>query len=223
MKILKGISLSDGQVLGKVCLFNEDILEAVREYDIPTDNIDKEKERFRQAALMTKQELLTSHDSVFKSLGNIAAEIFAAHILMLEDKSFSGKIEAIIEKDLVNAESAIIRTMKDFEGRFKISDNEYLRERAQDISEIARRLTKNLGVTHTGFVCTNCHDLPGVVAARELSATLVAGIIDKNVAAIITEKGSAHRMERYLRVHSGYLLFIILKLSSPMFRVEQRF
>jgi phosphotransferase system enzyme I (PtsI) len=174
-----------------VCLHNEDVLESVSRVDIAEDGVAEEKKRLIGAIERTKEELRRSYDAIAKSLGAMEAEVFNAHILILEDFPFINQIEETIERELVNAEYALLHTAKSYEQRFSSLPSDYFRERTQDIDDITRRLLKNMGVQHTGFMCVCPVGQPVVIVANELTPSLIAALGGKEVAGIVTEKGSA--------------------------------
>lgn len=189
-KILKGTVLTEGVVLGNACLYEEDVLEAAPRLTIPEEEVEEEKRRLLKAIENTKKELHKVYNKIIKSMSEMEAEIFNAHIMILEDSSFIGHIEKCISDKLVNAESAILQTVKSYEKRFNSLPNDYLRERIQDINDIARRLIKNLGIKHTGFMCSCPKDKSAILVSYNLTPSLIAGLENKQVAGIVTEKGS---------------------------------
>ena len=132
-KRLRGAVLAEGIAIGRVCLHNEDVLESVSRIDIAQDRIEGEKKRLIGAIEKTKEELRKSYDAIVKSLGAMEAEVFNAHILILEDFPFINQIEETIEQELVNAEYALLQTAKSYEQRFRALPSDYFRERTQDM------------------------------------------------------------------------------------------
>lgn len=189
-KILKGIAITEGVALGSTCLYKEDLLESAIRRNIPKDKVEEEQERLLKAIEDTKKELHKIYDRIARSLSAMEAEIFNAHIMILEDFSFIKGMEEYISDDLVNAESAILQNVELYEKKFKMLPDDYFRERIQDINDIARRLLKNLGVKHTGFMCSFPAGKHAVVVADDLTPSLITGLGDKPVAGIVTERGS---------------------------------
>ena len=188
---LKGTVLAEGIAIGKVCLHNEDVLESVSKREIPADRVGEEKKRLIRAIEKTKEELRISYDGIARSLGAMEAEVFNAHILILEDFPFINQIEETIERELINAEYALLQTAKSYEQRFRLLPTDYFRERTQDIDDITRRLLKNMGVQHTGFMCVCPVGQPVIVVANDLMPSLITALGDREVAGIAVEGGSA--------------------------------
>ncbi|MDI6794854.1 MAG: phosphoenolpyruvate-utilizing N-terminal domain-containing protein [bacterium] len=188
--MLKGIAITEGVALGSACLYKEDLLESAIRRNIPKDKVEEEQERLLKAIEDTKKELHKIYDRIARSLSAMEAEIFNAHIMILEDFSFIKGMEKYISDDMVNAESAILKNAELYEEKFKMLPDDYFRERIQDINDIARRLLKNLGVKHTGFMCSFPEAKPAIVVADDLTPSLITGLGDKPVTGIVTERGS---------------------------------
>jgi len=188
--ILKGDVLNDGIAYGKVCLFQEDLIEASPKYKISQLAIIKEKARLKSAMEETKSELKESYKRVSKFISKAEAEVFNAHILMVEDPSFLEKISGYIENELINAEFAVQKTLYNYEQRFQSIANDYIKERGQDIREIGKKIIRNMGMKHEQFMCSNCHAKSSIIAAKFLSPSLIAGLYNKNVSGIIAQEGS---------------------------------
>lgn len=190
MKRLKGTIIAQGITLGRACLYQEDLLEAAPRLSILEDKVEEERKRLLKAVTKTIEDLRKVYEQVSRSLSAMEAEIFNAHIMILSDSSFIKKIEKYIFEEKVNAEAAILKSIKLYEKQFKMLPDDYLRERIQDINDIARRLLRNLGVEHKGFMCACPKDEQVVVVADDLTPSLITGLDHKPVAAIVTERGS---------------------------------
>ena len=189
--ILQGIVLTEGVVLGKTCLYREDVLQASPRHNIDAEDVPDEMERFHKGIAATKEDLEDTYNKVIKKLGPLEAEIFTAHILILEDKAFNGQISAFIKNDLINTEYAIIKTIEFFEEKFKALPEDYFRERIQDIRDLSKRLIINLGMKHSGFLCSyDCGHVSPVISSEFITPSLISGLETKNVSAILAEKGS---------------------------------
>lgn len=189
MKILKGEPLAKGFAGGNVCLYQEDMLAAAPKYNISAGGAANEIKRLREGIEKTKKELKGIHARVSKSLSATEAEIFYAHIIILEDFTFIKQMEDFISRGNINAEWAIVSTVEDYKKSFGELPGDYIRERADDLNDIAKRIISNLGYRHTGFTCSGCRASSAVVASERLTTSLISQLGDKP-AGIIIEKGS---------------------------------
>jgi phosphotransferase system enzyme I (PtsI) len=189
--ILKGEALSEGVAYGVTCLYKEDIFDVVPRRSIEADEVAPEQERYAQAIASTRADLQKDRNTVASTISKLEADIFNAHILILEDPSFTEEIKNVIALERINAEYAILKVVQSYEEKFKALPNEYFRERIQDVNDIARRLVRNLGVKHSAPLCATClAGKPGIMAAQLLSASFIAGLYDRAVSGIAAEVGS---------------------------------
>ena len=140
---IHGIGVSSGIAIGRAHLVSNALLEVVH-YQLPKHLIDEEISRFNDAIKTVKQDLETIRGSLSK---NAPAEISAfikTHLMMLADKSLSEIPKEIIRKEQCNAEWAIKQQMDDIVEKFDAIEDEYLRERKQDVVQVVERVIKVL-------------------------------------------------------------------------------
>ena len=140
---IHGIGVSSGIAIGRAHLVSNALLEVVH-YQLPKHLIDDEIARFQDAIETVKQDLETIRGSLSK---NAPAEISAfinTHLMMLADKSLSEIPKEIIRKEQCNAEWAIKQQMDDIVEQFDAIEDEYLRERKQDVVQVVERVIKVL-------------------------------------------------------------------------------
>ncbi len=140
---IHGIGVSSGIAIGHAHLVSNALLEVVH-YQLPKHLIDDEITRFIAAINTVKKDLETIRASLSK---NAPAEISAfinTHLIMLADKSLSEIPKDIIRKEQCNAEWAIKQQMDDIVEQFEAIEDEYLRERKQDVVQIVERVIKVL-------------------------------------------------------------------------------
>ncbi|MBI5209769.1 MAG: phosphoenolpyruvate--protein phosphotransferase [Elusimicrobia bacterium] len=190
MLIIKGTVLTEGMALGGACLYREDIFAAAPKRTLEEDEVPAEKARLATALEGTRRDLQHAYDKAAKQLSETEAGIFRVHIMILEDPSFVEPMLKRVAESLVNAESAVVLSLAEYEKQFQRLPNDYLRERIQDLNDIASRILRRLGLAHAGFRCHCAHKAPVVLVADTLSASLIAGLGDKPLAGIVSESGS---------------------------------
>lgn len=102
---------------------------------------------FREAVSRTALQLEELQERVEHKLSDAASLIFAAHLMILKDKAFIDKIVRRIESG-VNPPVAVAEVSGQFVQTFLAGDNAYMREKVNDIEDLAIRLLNNL--THAG-------------------------------------------------------------------------
>jgi len=100
-------------------------------------------EDFRKAVAATENQLEELQEQVEQKLSDAASLIFAAHLMILKDKEFVGRITRRIE-DGVNAPAAVASVATDYMQTLLAGNNAYMREKVNDIEDLAVRLINNL-------------------------------------------------------------------------------
>ncbi len=113
------------------------------------------------------------------------ANIFDAHLLILEDKSLRTKIEDIIGQEKINAEWAVKIVTDEYIAAYKTISDEYLRERYTDLEDVAERLLTALGGGKSAFKL----EKNSIIVAREVKPTTLIELAESQPLAIITENG----------------------------------
>jgi len=141
MKKINGIAASTGIAIAKAYQLTSPDLSFEK---VQIDNPDTEIERLNQALEVSKQELDKIRVHTEKEIDAEHAEIFSAHILVLDDPELVNPIKDKITSEKVNAESALHETADMFISMFENMDNDYMRERAADIRDVTTRVMAHL-------------------------------------------------------------------------------
>lgn len=180
---MNGIGVSNGIGIGKIYI-KEELPEITKK---TIDSSSEEVERFNQSILTVEKELEQLYEEKKVSLGPKEAEIFKAHLMIIQDPELINKVIKTIEEKEVNAEYALKLVVDEYVAIFENMDNEYLRERALDIKDIGRRITKHLLTIES----KNLSDLKKgtIIVAKDLTPSDTAGLIKENIEGIVTEDG----------------------------------
>lgn len=171
---LRGIGVSPGIAQGKVHL-TERIIFTSRKETISPDQIEKELERLDRSVKRTKTQLVEIKSGLEKKIGTEHAFIFEAHLMILEDKALMNGVKSIIEQESVRAEWAISQTHDKYTKIFETIEDEYIRERQTDVSDVLSKIYTNLAPTVSkaqeidGEKILVAHDLLPSEAATSLS------------------------------------------------------
>ena len=138
---IKGIAASSGIAIGKAYRLVEPDLSFQK---TTVDDSEKEISRFRDSLKLAKTQLEAIRDHAREALGPDKAEIFEAHLLILNDPEIVTPIEEKIKNEKLNAEAALQETTDNFISIFEQMDNEYMRERAADIRDVRKRILAGL-------------------------------------------------------------------------------
>lgn len=184
---LQGIAASRGIAYGQVFLYLQSELEIPR-YTVEPDKRAAEVARFEQALLVTRQQISQVQELVTKNLGEAEALIFDAHQMVLEDQALIGETIRDFQKSGLNIETCFNAVAQRYIQAFAEIDDEYLRERAADIKDVAKRVLHVL----LGQSALSLSDLveKRIIVAHDISPSEAAGIDRSAALGIVTDAGS---------------------------------
>ncbi|MFI3209865.1 MAG: phosphoenolpyruvate--protein phosphotransferase [Peptostreptococcaceae bacterium] len=181
---IKGIGASPGIALGKALVVKE--TELVIEKKVVTDT-SLEITKLEDAVKVSKEELIKVKEKALVELGEHEAQIFEAHLLVLEDPELLDSTKAKINDDKVNAEFALNEVKEMFVSIFESMDNEYMRERAADIKDVTNRILRHiLGVKVVDLANL---DEEVILIAHDLTPSDTATMNKKMVLGFLTDIG----------------------------------
>ena len=136
-----GIGASPGIALGNVLILkNKALIIEKKEIETPEIEINK----FLEAIETSKKDLEKVRDKTLTELGQEEADIFEAHLMILEDPELIVNTISQIEKDNVNVEFAFDQIINQYIEIFESMDNDYMKERAADIKDVSARVLRNI-------------------------------------------------------------------------------
>lgn len=201
--VLQGIAASPGVAHGQAFVFLQ------KELEIPIYKVEEyaqggEIQRFEDAIMRTRTQISDVRHEVADKLGEAEAQIFDAHLLVLEDRAL---IEETIQehyKSEYNIEYCFHSVSKRYLEAFKHIDDEYIKERVTDIRDVTKRLLNNL----LGHCSSTIGQLTRerILVSEDLSPSDTAALDRKKVLGILMDSGSrtshAVIMARTLQVPS---------------------
>ena len=137
----KGTGASPGIALGKALVIEHSELVIEKK---TIENIDEEIQKLESVVKVSKEELTKVKEKALAELGEHEAEIFEAHLLVLEDPELIGSAISKIRDEKVNADYALNEIKEMFVAMFESMDNEYMRERAADIKDVTNRVLRHI-------------------------------------------------------------------------------
>ena len=184
---LHGIGVSNGIAIGKAHLISNALLEVVQ-YDIDIKNIPHEVKRFEDAIAAVRIELNKIKSQLpADSPGELSAFI-DTHIMILNDKSLSVLPKSIIENEKCNAEWAIKKQMDSVVNQFDQIEDQYLRERKQDVIQVVERVIKIL-LGHSNQIAVKNKEKLTILVAHDISPADALHFKNHKYAAFITDGG----------------------------------
>jgi phosphotransferase system enzyme I (PtsI) len=186
---LTGIAVSPGVAVGRAVILMLRT-EAIR-FPIPPERVVREVAALHAARDQSRHQLQDIRDRVQKARGVELAAIFDAQLLMLDDALFVGRAEEIIRSERVNAAWAVHRAYEELGSVFASVEDPYLRERENDVADVAGRLRMNLrhGARGARDLLSEL-DGPSVLIADELTASLAAQLDWNRIQGFALDAGS---------------------------------
>jgi phosphotransferase system enzyme I (PtsI) len=140
MERLTGIPASLGFISGKALLFIESAFPEIPRISILPEQAPDEIGRLDRAISAAAAELSLIHERAVQEMSKEQADIFAAHLLMLNDSVFRDELLERFRKSAVNMESVVWDAAREMMQKMMASPDPLFRERAVDINDVAKRV-----------------------------------------------------------------------------------
>lgn len=186
MKYFTGIQASPGIAIGTVYRYDPEEYLVDQRRVSPRD-IPAEEARLRDAIAAVAEDFAATRAHVEAVLGKEHAQIFDAHLLILQDAALLDPTLARIRNEAYNAEYAFWTTFQDLRRQFEAIQDEYLRERGADLLSIEKRVLAKL----CNWEKAGLDRLPhkAIVVARDLMPDDMAHLQPDTVSGLVTEVG----------------------------------
>jgi len=184
-RVFKGIGASPGVAMGKVCI-HADIFSHVPVLPIGDHQIGDEIRRVQKAVEDIEKAIRNDQETIRNKIGPKEAEIFSAHLSIIEDSHFLAEIFERIATEKIQAEAAVLFQIRKYEEVFSKIGNPYLKDRILDIRDIGTRLLESL----MGPLVFDCpFQEPVIIAGLELTPKDTLRLKRDRVLAFLTEMG----------------------------------
>src|SRR5919202_6638075 len=179
---MKGVAASEGIAVGCALLYA--IEEAVD--GAPASDPDTEIARFHSALEQAAESLRQVRAHAAQQIGEAEAQVFDAHLLMLQDPMLTGSVEQTIRSG-ASASMAVQHAVDEIATMFAALPDEYFRAREADVRDVGQRLRRVLD----GGPRVSLADLqePVVVIAHDLSPSDTATLRRDMVLGFATDGG----------------------------------
>lgn len=185
-KELRGISASPGIAIGPIYI--HDPGDFWIDYgQIDESRVTGEVERFKKAVAEVSSDLEAVRVQVEEKLGKDHAQIFEAHLMMVDDDSLVKPTIDRIKTYRYHAEYAYRVTVREVERQFDAIQDPYFRSRKSDIQEVEKRVMAKLCQRDESFLDHLTYD--AIVVAQDVQAADMVHIRSRHVLGICTESG----------------------------------
>jgi phosphotransferase system enzyme I (PtsI) len=181
-----GTPVSPGIAFGDVYALDRRRLSVPR-FRVAPEQRPSEVSRFEAAIDVSEFQIRELESSATGSGLPQVGTLLQAHRTILRDDAFFAEVIRRIREDGINAEWAVRTTLREVRKLFEQVDNEYFRERRNDVELVGDRVLRNL----LGSSPDVWSDLPegAVVVASDLSPADTVVLASKKVQGFVTETG----------------------------------
>jgi phosphotransferase system enzyme I (PtsI) len=190
---LHGIPVSRGISIGRAHLLTPAALD-VKHYLVPEEQVEAEVKRLQDAIAGVHRGLQSLWTELPKDAPTELGAFIDVHVLILSDPMISEAPLDIIRSRHYNAEWALVTQIDELSAQFDELEDEYLRERKQDIQQVAERVLKALMGT-----ALNVPPTPGagdehfhpqmIVVAHDISPADMLAFRDRSFVGFVTDVG----------------------------------
>lgn len=194
--VIKGLGLSPGVAVGRVCRFNDSRHSNVEVYKVSADGVEEEVNRAKKAIETAIERVEQLKKETEEKLGLAEGEIFTAHRMILEDPALVEGIVQLIRRESTNAEAGVMYVLDSYEARMRQIAGDYMQDRAGDFMEIKNRLLDNLRNMKPVFQCVDLdHCQRGrhrIVVSTELTPGMTIELDTSHTLGFVTERGGVN-------------------------------
>ena len=185
-KFLHGIAASPGIVMGKAFLVDRSKVRLPQK-KIDGSRVEEEVERFQKAIQQSRKQLREIKERILDPQVRHHAFILDVHLMILDDEMLIRDTVETIRKKKVNAEWALDLTLERLDAAFHAIEDEYLKERRNDLQYVSARIFRNLlGKKHDDITRIKGNV---IVVARDLSPADTLQMNLNHVAGFVTDVG----------------------------------
>ncbi|MBT4274004.1 MAG: phosphoenolpyruvate--protein phosphotransferase [Verrucomicrobia bacterium] len=185
----RGVAASGGICRGRVFVLGTRHLHVPHRV-ITEGEITEELKRLEQSIVTTRKQLTKLHQSLREQVDSQDADIFEAHLLVLEDQALIDETTKLVECDLCNVEYAYQKVANKYAKALESMEDDYLRERAVDLRDVSNRLLSHLlGHAEEDYLYNSMRE-PCIVVGHDLTPSTTVMLDRKMVLGFATDVGS---------------------------------
>ncbi|HEY9100889.1 phosphoenolpyruvate--protein phosphotransferase [Chitinimonas sp.] len=185
---LHGIGIGGGIAIGRAHLLSHTDLE-VAHYEITAAEVPAEIARFDAAVRLTRKELEQLWGSIPENAPTELGAFLSLHVMLLNDHTISREPRDIILEQSCNAEWALKLQQDRLLAQFDEIEEEYLRERRNDVIQVVERLFKALAGQGGGHYVPPDDSKERILVAHDLSPADMVLFKEADFAAFLTDVG----------------------------------
>jgi phosphoenolpyruvate-protein phosphotransferase (PTS system enzyme I) len=189
---LHGIPVSKGIAIGKAVLISRAALE-VSHYLVEPGKEEVEAKKLLDAFDQVRLELDQLRQGLPKDAPQEMAAFLDVHGMILADPALAEKPLKLIRTQRLNAAWALTTELNDLLEQFAEIEDPYLKERANDIRQVAERIIKAINsqkdTLETEFLPSSDADIESIVVAHDIAPHDMLGFKDHAFTGFVTDLG----------------------------------
>lgn len=185
--VLPGRAISPGLARGPAFLYRNLFDSLPPGGPIEPGEVIGEQASIDRAVATVLSDLKVSALRIEAQTGPKLAAIFGAHEAILQDRGLKMEIFLQIEQNLIGAAQALAKVFHGWQSRFRARPEDWMRERADDLEDLQRRLLREI----SGVKTTMLEGMPPdrVLVAHRLFPSDTVALSHLRVAGIVLEAG----------------------------------
>ncbi len=186
---IHGIGVSDKVAIGRAHLLSHVSLEA-QHYLISTDQIDEELARFRAAIQTVQTEFHDLQTQLDDDAPMEMNAMLSVHSMIAQDELIVNATQKLISEQRYNAEWALSEQVHALMAQFDAFEDEYLRERKQDVMQVGTRIMSALRERNR-TVCEipQAFDTEMILVAHDIAPADMLQFKGRSLGGFITDTG----------------------------------
>jgi phosphotransferase system enzyme I (PtsI) len=191
---LHGIAVSKGIAIGKAVLISRAALE-VSHYLVEAGKEENEAQKLLDAFEQVRQELEQLRQGLPKDAPQEMAAFLDVHSMILADPALAQKPIKLIRTQRLNAAWALTTELNDLLEQFADIEDAYLKERANDIRQVAERVIKALNartkdsLNNADFLPASDIGVESIIVAHDIAPHDMLRFKDHSFTGFVTDLG----------------------------------
>ncbi|MGM0420249.1 MAG: phosphoenolpyruvate--protein phosphotransferase [Bacillota bacterium] len=186
MKRIQGVTASPGIAVGLSYIQKKQDYQVMQK-DIKIAEVELEVKRFHKVLADAQEEIENIRRKIKKEAGVQEAEIFTAHLQILNDVDFLELVEKFITEEKHTAEVAVQKVIRNFAAKFSGKNDGYIETREADIKDVGNRLMRLLqGLKLDRSIIQQ----EVILVANDLSPSEVARLDKDRILGLVLAEGS---------------------------------
>lgn len=186
MFVIKGLPASPGVAIGPAVLMPTADF-AVANQHVEATEVKAEITKFNSAVQKTLADLDENEAKLRQTVGGEYANLMSMHKMILQDPMLKDSVISKIKKEHMSAQAAIFHTLQELASSFEKLEDNFFKERRNDIFDVGKRLVNHLQGDKGQFWASIRR--PSVLIARDLFPSDTISLQENQIIGFCTDLG----------------------------------